>query len=601
MGVDVERRLADRYELLRPVGRGAVGRVWLARDHETGSTVAIKRDDPTVPASARSIRGEYRARYDITHPALVGVRALCEDLGRPFLVLEWVDGQPLDRWVADHPDQNRALYRVLRTVTEGLAALHRHGRVHGDLKPGHVLVRPDGHAVLIDFDLSGRADDVGSEDSTTGLTGGTAGYMAPELLRGEPATEASDRYALGAVIWQVLAGRRPPVALDDRRIPSPPCDQDTALLALLSVQLMAHDPARRPRLDHVLRSLGPDDGSLVDVGACVGRSAELATLDAWDVRPAGRPLLLSAPSGLGKSTLLREHLRRVQRSRPGRTYITRCHPDAATPLTVIDGWIDALVHGAEVDPIDADDADDGARLRTARDHQDVQGLIDILDAMLSRRTARFPVRLWIDDVQWLEDAAQTVVQGLVDRPRPGLRLMLSARHAQVPIPLPDDTLHLALSGLDAHDVRAWAADKGIDLTGFDTDQWIARTSGHPGLLAILLENISLALNEPFDRRWEAMGDAARLGLSLIAVAAEPLPTRILATELGPEADGAIQILRNQRFVVWERVDGASALRPIIPRSAENALRLMSPSLRDQAIRTLLRHGLALRDGLAPPR
>lgn len=595
--------LAGRYQPQVRLGTGAIGEVWTAWDAETDTTVVLKLARPGDPAAARSIRHEYRARHDIHHPALVGVRALDEHEGQPFLVLERVEGVPLDLWLSDHPDETRALFRVVRQVTEGLAVLHRHQRVHGDVKPDHVLVDDEGRAVLIDFDLSAYTDDVGSQDSTAGLTGGTRGFMAPEVLVGEPASPASDRFALGALLWTCLAGRRPPPVDEHTRVPSPPCDQDTALLALLSVQLMQFEPSRRPPLDRVLRLLGPDDGARVDVGACVGREDVLDRLDAWDEAPAERPLLLHAPSGFGKSTVLREHLRRCQAARPGRTYITRCHPDVRSPIAVLDGWLDALVHETEAAGDDPDDGRDAEHLQTATSALRAVGpasgpppdLLKPLTRMLRRRGAKHPVRLWMDDVQWLEPPARAIVQALVDVPLPGVRLLLSARGADVPVQFPARTLTVALSGLSPEHMRQWATLKAIDIDGLDVEDWIARTHGHPGLLATLLENMAFALNDPFDRRYEALSDAARFALGMICLAKHPLPTVLIARELGEDADGAIQSLRHQRFVVWERVDGRSALRPILQRTVEHTLRLMPAALRARVAISLRHHGVSLAD------
>ena len=210
------------YEVLRPLGRGGMGQVFLARDTRLGREVAIKMLPEAFagdPRALERLRREARTASALNHPHIGTIHDLGEDGGRPFVVMERVEGRTFVEVIAEGPDPEAAA-RLGRQVAEALAAAHAAGLVHRDIKPSNLMVRADGYAKVLDFGLA-RSAGPSAEDSladdagptATGRLVGTPRYMAPEQARGEPATPASDVFSLGLVLYELAAGR-PPFRVD---------------------------------------------------------------------------------------------------------------------------------------------------------------------------------------------------------------------------------------------------------------------------------------------------------------------------------------------------------------------------------------------------
>jgi serine/threonine protein kinase/formylglycine-generating enzyme required for sulfatase activity len=213
----------DGYVLLRPIGRGGMGEVFLARDTLLERAVAIKLIgalEPGAIARERFLR-EARAIARLQHPNVVAVYRAGAVAGVPYLVSELVRGGSLDR--LDLPLPWADLLRVCVGLAAGLAAAHRRGVLHRDLKPANALLADDGEVKLCDFGLakligspgeeaSGSATSSGASDGSTaeltreGVWLGTPRYMAPEIWRSEPATVQTDLYSLGAMFYKLASG-----------------------------------------------------------------------------------------------------------------------------------------------------------------------------------------------------------------------------------------------------------------------------------------------------------------------------------------------------------------------------------------------------------
>jgi serine/threonine-protein kinase len=253
------RLLADRYELQVPLASGGMGRVWRARDTRLQRPVAVKllrsefTGDPTFRAR---FRAEAQHAAVLTHPNIASVYDYgeVEQDGEllAYLVMELVDGEPLSALLARERrlDVARTL-GIVRQTAAALAAAHAAGVVHRDVKPGNVLVGRDEHVKITDFGIARSAASVPL--TQTGQVIGTAHYLSPEQAQGGQATPASDVYALGAVAYECLAGRRPidgenPVQIAVKQIreePQPlPPDIPPAVRQLVE-RAMAKDPAWR--------------------------------------------------------------------------------------------------------------------------------------------------------------------------------------------------------------------------------------------------------------------------------------------------------------------------------------------------------------------
>lgn len=192
-----------RYEVLDVLGSGGMATVWKARDTELNRIVAIKRPHPAPDGSAvhERFRREARAAATVSHPNLVTVHDVGTDADGPYLVMEFVDAGSLAQveW-----SRARAI-RIGSDIAGALAALHSAGIVHRDVKPANILV-PEGGAMLTDFGIARAGDDAALTQE--GTTFATPAYAAPEVIAHGDHTPASDVYALGAVLREMILGRR---------------------------------------------------------------------------------------------------------------------------------------------------------------------------------------------------------------------------------------------------------------------------------------------------------------------------------------------------------------------------------------------------------
>jgi eukaryotic-like serine/threonine-protein kinase len=268
-------QLAGRYRLCRWLAAGGMGQVWQAVDEVLGRPVAVKllRDEYAQdPSFVGRLRAEARSAAAVAHPGIASVFDYGEVTTTaggeptPFLVMELVDGEPLSSLLARNgrPGLDRSL-NIVGQAALAVGAAHRAGLVHRDVKPANLLVGPDGTVKVTDF---GVAQVLGQGQGDQGeLLVGTADYLSPEQATGQPATAASDLYALGVVAYECLAGRRPftgehpiAVALAHLLQPPPPLPEDVpGEVRALVAQAMAKQPTRRPpdasRFGHQLLEL----------------------------------------------------------------------------------------------------------------------------------------------------------------------------------------------------------------------------------------------------------------------------------------------------------------------------------------------------------
>jgi serine/threonine-protein kinase len=204
------------YTILGELGRGAMGVVYRAQDPAIGRIVAIKTiqldrfgDDAGAATLRERFLREARSAGSLSHPGIVTVHQLGEHEGRPYIVMEYVDGGSLDRYMPGAPNPARpdAILRGLITIASALDYAHGQNLIHRDIKPGNILVSKNGAFKIGDFGLVKILRET-AQISSTGLLG-TPLYFAPELLRGSPASAQSDQYALGVLAYHVVTGKLP--------------------------------------------------------------------------------------------------------------------------------------------------------------------------------------------------------------------------------------------------------------------------------------------------------------------------------------------------------------------------------------------------------
>ena len=248
--------LFGRYRLVAPAGSGGTAEVWRAVDEQTGEEVALKRLHPIVFGSEngrRRLEREFRSLKALHHPNVVRVRDLHIADDEAALILDYVPGTSLAARLADGPPVTEAeAVAIASDVAAALSAAHKAGIVHRDVKPGNILLAPDGPARLTDFGIA-HSDGDDTAVTATGMLVGTLRYIAPEQLRGAPATRSSDLYSLAAVTYEMAAGRpafaaATPVALVEEQRGGPaPLDGAAAPLDAPVRRAMSADPKARQR------------------------------------------------------------------------------------------------------------------------------------------------------------------------------------------------------------------------------------------------------------------------------------------------------------------------------------------------------------------
>ncbi len=263
-------RVADRYRLEDVLGRGGMGEVWRAWDEALQRGVAVKFLLEPCPDEARDearlFRREARIAARLNHPNLAAVYDFGTADDRPYTVMELVDGHSLAEELADGPLPPGRAARIGAQAAAGLAAAHRQGIVHRDVKPANLLLTSDDTLKIGDFGIACGTEESRTTLSAAGQMMGTSSYLAPERALGRPSGPPADVYALGCVLYQLLTGRAPfradvaaavlyqhveaaPAPIRDHR-PDVPGEFEALIF-----RMMAKAPGERPTADEASRAL----------------------------------------------------------------------------------------------------------------------------------------------------------------------------------------------------------------------------------------------------------------------------------------------------------------------------------------------------------
>jgi cytoskeletal protein RodZ len=248
--------LGGRFQLTTRIAIGGMGEVWKAKDQILGRIVAIKvlKEEYTGdPGFLQRFRAEARHTALLNHVGIANVFDYGEEEGSAYLVMELVPGQPLSS-IIEHeqvlsPDRTLS---IMAQTARALSVAHAQGLVHRDIKPGNLLIMPDGRVKVTDFGIARLADQVPL--TQTGQVMGTAQYLAPEQATGQTATGASDIYSLGVIGYECLTGHRPfsgesqiAIALAQVNDAPPPLPESLPKpVRALLMSMLAKDPKNRP-------------------------------------------------------------------------------------------------------------------------------------------------------------------------------------------------------------------------------------------------------------------------------------------------------------------------------------------------------------------
>jgi eukaryotic-like serine/threonine-protein kinase len=498
----------ERFSIIRYLGGGAFGLVYQVRDLKLNSVVALKVLRNVAPDALYRFKREFRALMDIRHPNLI---TLYELKHRPtwLFTMEFVEGcdflqyvrngnarAPIDRNAITRRDiepENPTLgdvsvpqahefsvdFQRLRTsltqLSEGLCALHEAGKLHRDIKPSNIMITREGRVVILDFGLLTELSQHSIDQSLT--VAGTPAYMSPEQAGGLPATESSDWYCVGVMLYEALTGQLPfegknylevlrrkqqtdPVAPSELA-PNIPND-----LSELCQELLRRDPKTRPTGSEILQRLRSHQtaGQTFTSGASkisstfVGRGAQLEVLEqAFSDLQNGSAVTLCVQgrSGMGKTALVNNFLEsRRSTDRDAVILSGRCYEQESVPYKALDSLIDALsrylkrLPPLEVAALIPRDVLALARLfpvlRQVNAIAVAQGrVLEIPDSQELRRRAfgalrdllarladRRPLVLFIDDLQWGDLDSVALISELMRPPDPPTMLLIVSYRAE---------------------------------------------------------------------------------------------------------------------------------------------------------------------------
>lgn len=593
-----------RYRLIRVLGSGSTSVVYEARDVHTEQRLALKRlTAPGAGALAR-FKEEFRVLQGLHDPGLVGLRSLFESDDELFISMELVEGVDLLQWATataptgfaptTTPAGEGRVRSTFQQIVCALQRLHEAGILHRDLKPSNIRVTPQGRAVLLDFGLAAQLK---SEVGTSGVVG-SAAYMAPEQATGAAVNASADWYALGVCLYEVLTGKQPftgdgAAAILRRKqgalatAPSRIVQGIPADLERLALGLMAPFPDERLGAEQALSLLGgtPAPVSLRPHSTSFeGREAELQLLDEAYERARHEPAVavVEGPSGVGKSALLEEYLRRLRRREPGAVILrARCYESEQTAYKALDGCMNELGrHLVSIAPEGRQGllpdrtaplaelfpglarvpglADTGGAESAADPTVRRMEAFESLAILLQRVSNAGPVVLAIDDLQWADTESHRILSALLGSAQ--LRGVLLLCTSRLDGELSDEEVQaltwlrnfpgadlLRLRGLPEASARALVCRQLGEAANDGWHDIIARESrGHPLLLLELVryaqthpssERPQLTLHAALTARVEALEPGPRALLETIAVAGRPYEEHVFAraTELDHEA------------------------------------------------------------------
>ncbi|MCA9138065.1 MAG: protein kinase [Planctomycetales bacterium] len=382
LGVPAARRIGE-YELLRELGRGGFGVVYEASHLQRGDHVALKTlpmiqdakgESPQDAERLHRFRREFRSLAEINHPNLAGMQTLEVDGTQWFITMDLLEGVDFLSYVRPdgHLDELR-LRNSLEQLARGIIALHLKGIVHRDLKPNNVLIRSDGHLVILDFGLVTELQQLAGETLSIGNHhfAGTPRYAAPEQVSGQR-TSAIDWYAVGVMLYEAILGEAPfsgaglQVLLDKQNNDAPQLTgrgDVPADLARLIDRLLQRDPTNRPASDFIAETLGIAAASSVSETSAFGSTIGLSNAEK-DLQLFGREkqladlgrvlgsflrlrqpasVFIKGRSGEGKTALTNFFLSNAKLEENVLVLAGRCYDRESVPFKAVDCLIDPLV------------------------------------------------------------------------------------------------------------------------------------------------------------------------------------------------------------------------------------------------------------------
>ncbi len=539
-------------------------------------------------------------------------------------------------------DESR-LRAALAQLGQGVAAMHRAGIVHRDLKPSNVMVDKSGRVVILDF---GVVADLGRGTQLAGYTVGTVPYMSPEQEDGNSVTGASDWYSFGVILFRSLTGAAAPFPPGLHRLASqsPWCTSSTEGLPLdlvqLTTSLLRLESHRRPSPEAILSVLGVRDTSatceyLSDEIPFIGRVQPLARLRraAVDVRVEGiRALLVSGPSGVGKSALVRAFCRQLQEADDRvLVLVGRCHERESLPYKAFDGVVDDMARtlirerltvadlighaGAtsllrlfpSLGAAQNDEVGSGAK-PTEEEGVDVRNRsFEALVCLLAVLAKTWRVIVTVDDVQWADADSVALLRALTGR-RPQCVLVMTAREtlqAELVLGAVQCAVErVPLTGLSPAEARELVSALDSSAASLDAralEAIVKESAGHPMFIDELVRQrggpsgvggpTERRLDEAILARIDAFQPDTQALLRLVTIAGLPIAQGVLGHAAGFDAAAcrrALGELARARLVRMAGARHADTVEPYHDRIREALYSALTPDERRQSHGALAR-------------
>jgi serine/threonine protein kinase len=247
--------LAGRYQVVRQLGTGGMGSVWLAEDRQLDNKLFAVKMLPSILVSNkrayRQLKDEALVAMKLVHPNIVQIRAFEENNGNPFLVMDYIEGQTLDDYLAERGTLSQEeTVKLLKPIAAALDYAHGECVVHRDVKPANVMIRKDGRPFVLDFGIAREIQETMTR-VTGKLSSGTLLYMSPEQLNGAPPKKEQDVYSFAAMVYECLKGEPPfvrgQIEYQIVNTQPPPLPQEISLwLSDITLRGLAKNASERP-------------------------------------------------------------------------------------------------------------------------------------------------------------------------------------------------------------------------------------------------------------------------------------------------------------------------------------------------------------------
>jgi predicted ATPase/Tfp pilus assembly protein PilF len=498
-------RTLAHYQIVRKLGSGGMGDVYLAADTILGRSIALKvlsAEAGQRTDAMRRLVEEARAASALNHPNIATIHELAESDGIQFMVMEYVEGVTLKDKINDGPLEMRMIVAVGCQIADALHAAHTGGIIHRDIKSSNIMITPDGRAKILDFGVATRAPALQPHDAPTceatrlGLMIGTAPYMSPEQILDHPVDGRSDIFSLGVVLYEMATGRLP----FSGRNPYETLDRIVRLKPEPIASFTANIPATLEQIIYRCLEKSPDDrfSSAAELRSHLAGSEGGAPPFARRTPARNLPQQLTRFIGRQREVAavrsLLQQTRLVTLSGPAGIGKTRLALEAATGL--VDDFVDG-VHFVELGPVSDSElipetVASTLRIREERGRSITQTLTDYLKQR--------QVLLVLDNCEHVIDACAQIADTLL-RAGPNLSVLATSRESLgiggetifrvPPLSLPDPEHPTDLATLAEHEAVELFVDRARSVkSGFALTHANAASVAE---LCVRLEGIALAI------------------------------------------------------------------------------------------------------------